>query len=256
MQLPTALLLTALLAGSVADIGPVRAQSVPVDHAAEYAACMKLAQLRPDEAFESALAWEGVGGGDAARHCAAVALIGLGHYPEAAQRLQELAASLAAEHLDLRAEALAQAGQAWMLADNLDQAYAVLSAAVDLVPRDPELRIDRSIALAGRGSYWEAIDDLNIASELRPDRADILIYRASAYRFVEAEDLALEDVARALELDPDNIEGLLERGILRRLSGDSAGARDDWLKVTSLAAGTPAADAAQANLEKLDVKLE
>jgi len=47
----------------------------------------------------------------------------------------------------------------------------------------------------------------------------------------------------------------LERGILRRLKGDDAGARADWLMVLSLAPDGPASDAARTNLEKMDVKV-
>ena len=56
--------------------------------------------------------------------------------------------------------------------------------------------------------------------------------------------------------EPDNAEGLLERGILRRLAGDEAGARDDWLKVLALAPEGPAAVDARANLERLDVRVD
>ena len=44
--------------------------------------------------------------------------------------------------------------------------------------------------------------------------------------------------------------------MLRRLAGDGAGARDDWLRAIALSEGSPTAEAARANLEKLDVKVE
>ena len=61
---------------------------------------------------------------------------------------------------------------------------------------------------------------------------------------------------RGLRAVPNHPEGLLERGILRRLAGDADGAREDWLQVVILAEGTPAAEAAQANLATLDVKVD
>ena len=64
----------------------------------------------------------------------------------------------------------------------------------------------------------------------------------------------MEDAERALQLDPDNLEGLLERGILHRLTGDDDAARRDWLRVVTLAEESPAADDARANLERLDLK--
>ena len=255
--LRTLLLSLCLLASASPSVGQAEGRGFGDGEAAkDYADCMTLARSQPEQAFENATAWEGVGGAEAARHCAAVALLGLGHYGEAASRLQALAEAVKGPQAGLRPGLLAQAGQAWLLAAEPLRAYAVQSAALKLEPENVELWIDRAVTLATAENYWEAIDDLNEAESLAPARADILIFRASAYRFVEANDLALEDVGRGLSLDPNNPEGLLERGILRRLGGDEAGARADWLKTLTVAPGSPAAQAAQANLESLDVKAE
>ena len=224
--------------------------------AQRYSECLSLASSAPEDAFEAALAWQQDGGGDAARHCAAVALLGQGLYRDAAERLETLAQTMLSPAPGLLADVLAQAGQAWLLADDTQRAFAAQSAAIELAPKNIELLIDRSFALAQAQNYWEAIDDLNRAAELAPDRPDILVYRASAYRYVDAFDLALTDVNAALRIAPDDLEGLLERGILRRLSGDDAGAREDWLKVVTLAEDSPAAEAARSNLERLDVNAD
>lgn len=237
-------------------LGAFSAAAEEIDHAEQYVACMQLTQIEPEEAFEAALAWESKGGGDAARHCGNVALIGLGQYDKAAQRLEALAQNMTESPDRLRADVLAQAAQAWLLQGDIDRSYKVLSAALKLDPDNVELLIDRSVALAAASSYWDAIDDLNRAEDLAPEREDILVFRATAYRYLEANELALEDVNRALKLHPENAEALLERGILRRLSGDEQGARADWLTAANLAEGTPTGDAAQQNLEKLDVKVE
>ncbi|MFQ6016872.1 MAG: hypothetical protein ACE5KF_01640 [Kiloniellaceae bacterium] len=68
--------------------------------------------------------------------------------------------------------------------------------------------------------------------------------------------LPSKDVERALNLAPDHPDGRLERGILRRLAGDDLGARDDRLKLIEIADGSPAAEAARANLEKLGVRAD
>ena len=54
-------------------------------------------------------------------------------------------------------------------------------------------------------------------------------------------------------LDPDNPEGLLERGNLRRLMNDLDGARADWQRAATLAQGLPTGDAAQANIATLEL---
>ncbi len=232
------------------------ARAAEIDHAGEYTACMALVEEDAEEAFETALAWESMGGGNAARHCAAVALIGLGHFREAAARLEALAEALGRSRPDLRAGTLAQAGQAWLLAGETERAYAAQTTALGLEPDNLELLIDRSITLARAANYRAAVDDLNRAARMAPGRSDILVLRASAQRYLDSPETALADVERALLLDPDNAEGLLERGNLRRLTGDPEGARADWLRVLDLAADSQAGEAAQTNLQKLDVKVE
>lgn len=54
---------------------------------------------------------------------------------------------------------------------------------------------------------------------------------------------------------PTHAEGLLESGILMRLAGDKEGARQDWLELIERHDGTPSAEAAKRNLEKLDLKI-
>src|SRR3546814_8744869 len=108
-----------------------------------------------------------------------------------------------------------------------------------------DFRIDRAVTFAANGRYGEAIDDLNLALETDPRRVDALVLRASAYRYVDAPDFALENVERALAIAPEHTEALLERGILRRLKGDVAGARAAWLQllVGRAQVGTPGPNA-------------
>ena len=141
-------------------------------------------------------------------------------------------------------------------AEDTGRAYAVQSAALAIDRDNVELLLDRGITLATAKNYWAAVDDLNRVLDLAPGRPDVLILRASAYRYLDALDLARDDIDRALARGPDNPDGLLERGILRRLAGDAPGARDDWLRAIALAEGTPVADSARANLERLDVKVK
>ena len=245
------------MAAFLAVTTPSRAQvTETVDHAAEYQACMTLARSSPEQAFESAIAWEGRGGGVPAMHCSAVALLSQGQYADAGLRFEALAGELSEEQQRFRVDVLAQAGQAWLLAGDYQRAHTAQSDALKVDPGDADLWIDRGLTRALAENYWEAIDDLNQAEDLAPDRPDIFFFRASAYRYVEALDLALEDVERGLQLAPANPEGLLERGNIRRLQGDEAGARSDWLEVVTVAEGSPAAESAQANLAALDVKTE
>jgi regulator of sirC expression with transglutaminase-like and TPR domain len=151
---------------------------------------------------------------------------------------------------------LRNAGQAWMAAGDLEKAHLAQTEALKLAPRDIELLIDRAMTRGLARNYWEAIDDLNAAHDLAPERADILVFRAGAYRYVDSLELASQDIEQALKLAPDDPEALLERGRIRAEMNDPAGAREDWLKVANLAHGTPVGDEAQAHLEQLDLEPE
>ncbi len=237
-------------------VAPPAHGATVADPAGKYAACMALVNRDPETAFETAMGWRDDGGGAPARHCVALALLGLGQSAEAAKRLESLAQQMGAANPPLRAGVLGQAGLAWLVAGDAERADAVLGAALEIDPDNPDLWIDRAQALAARSAYWDAIDNLGRAIDLAPDRAEAHAFRASAYRLVGSLDLAADDIERALALAPRDPGALLERGNIRRLKGDAAGARSDWLQVLFEAPGTPAADSAQANLERLDVKVE
>jgi tetratricopeptide (TPR) repeat protein len=228
------------------------AQAKAVADAKQYSDCMALARSAPDQAVKSAQDWQAKGGGIPAGHCDAVALIGLGHYREAATMMEKLADEEAKTSKELAAGLFGQAGQAWLIAGDNQHALADQTAALALMPDDPGLLTDRAVTQISMAKYWEAIDDLNKAHELASDRVDILIFRASAYRFLQSYDLARDDIDRAIDLAPGNPEAYLERGVLRSLTKDLTGARADWQKTITLAPDTPTANQAKANLYQLD----
>jgi tetratricopeptide (TPR) repeat protein len=225
----------------------------PLDNRQQYNACMQLAKEKPTEAFDSALSWKGLGGGDAAEHCAAVALLELGRYEDAAGRLETLA-SKTKENAAVKAGLLAQAARAWLLGGKSERAEGVLTAALKLAPNDAALLVDRAEARAGQKNYHGAVDDLTRAIQIEDRRPDAYVFRAAAYRFLDKLELAAADIEKALRLQPGHVDGLLERGILRRLKGDDGGARQDWLEVLRLQPQSPAAESARTNLENMDVK--
>lgn len=224
-----------------------------INHPNQYQVCMVLAKKLPNEAFETAITWRDLGGGDAAEHCAAVALVGLGQYVEAAGRLEALA-ERTKQDSSVKAGLLAHAAQARLLAGQAFRAEVVLTAALKLTPGDSALLVDRAQARAERKNYRGAIQDLDQAIEREARRPDAYLFRAEARRYLGQLELALADVEKVLALQPSHAEALLERGILRRLSDDDDGARKDWLGVLRVAPKSPAADAARAYLEQMDVK--
>jgi tetratricopeptide (TPR) repeat protein len=220
----------------------------------EYESCMTLAQRTPAEAYNSAKSWSEKGGGAAAQHCGAVALIGMNKPKEAAEMMERAAESIRQEKPMLAAELYGQAGQAWTMADDVTHALNAQNEGLALAPDNTDLLVDRAISYAAKQDFRSAVADLDKAHELDAYRADVLTYRASAWRYLRDNKKALEDAEAALALEPQNPDALLERGIIRRLTDDPEGARIDWMQVMALAGGTPAGDAAKANLDKLDQK--
>jgi tetratricopeptide (TPR) repeat protein len=237
---------------------PAQAQTrfadMPVARA--YQSCMTLARAKPTEGFEAAIAWRDEGGGPAARHSTAIALVGLGQLEDAAQRLEDLARNMSGFGAEERASVLGQAGQIWLRLGDGTRAYAVLSAGLNLDGGNTGLWIGRGVALARAGEYWEAIDNFNQALDRDSSSLEALVYRAAVYRLLGTPDLAADDVARALALDSSNPDALTELGMVRFAAGDRDGARQAWLAAINAAPGSPAADTARAALEHLDVKTE
>jgi tetratricopeptide (TPR) repeat protein len=231
--------------------GPPAPRSDAAD-AATYGRCLALARKDPAAAQALAERWHATGGAHPADHCLAVALVGEGHYKEAALRLESLAQAMVHAPRALRGEVLDQAAQAWLLAGDPARAYKADTAALGLKPDDPELLVDRAEAAGAAGWYEKALADLDRVLKSHPSRVDALVYRASADRALGRLDPALADIDRALKLSPDAVPALLERGNIRRLKGDLAGARRDWRRVTELAPASAAAGDARRNLARLD----
>lgn len=240
---------------SAAAIAPASAQETLTEaqNAEQYEACMMLVDQSPDQALESAIEWEKRGGGDAAKHCQALALIGLHRYDDAAMALEHIAQTLPTVKAPLAAQAFAQAAQAWRLAGKDQLALHDMNEGLKLAPGDVDLLIDRANLYGESGMFFDALDDLNAAVDLAPKRPDIYVFRASTYIDLSELDLAADNLDKALGLAPDYPEALLQRGRLRAVLGEADAARADLMRVLEISPKSPAGEAAQRQLEKLDI---
>jgi tetratricopeptide (TPR) repeat protein len=223
--------------------------------AKQYQHCISLARTQPEEGYQEGLAWASLGGGEAARHCQAVALIGKRDFETGASKLEELARSSHASE-KVRAGMYAQAGQAWLLAHQPERAFSAQTEALVLVPGAPDLLIDRAQSQAEQKDYQGALNDLNEALAAAPNRVDGLTFRATAKRYLEDLPGAKADIAEALKLDDHYQDAWLEDGIEKRLDDDREGARRSWDNVLSLAPQSDAAVTAKRDLELLDSEKE
>jgi hypothetical protein len=230
------------------------------DDAARYTRCLGQVPLNAQDALESALKWIGEGGGAPAKHCHALALMAVGQPAEAATRLEALAKARGAFGDALRQQILDQAGNAWLIAGNVQAAVADFTAALELArlaklgPAAQATALgDRARAQILAGKLKEARADLGAAIGLMATPAT-LVTRARLERQEDEIGVAHADIARALKLDAKFAEAFLERGRLRLLARDPNAARQDFVQASLLAGTGPIADEAQRELEKLDVK--
>lgn len=227
-----------------------------------YTDCIALVDRDANAAYEAAVAWRDSGGGARAQHCAALALVARNQFAEAGSMLEDLAHDLPLAPGDTAKRApmapeqaaslLAQAGNAWLMAQNADRAHFVFSEALSLSAVSNtargELYIDRSRANADLDAYDEALRDLNRAAALLGPRGDILVYRAAAHRALGDVGAAQEDVERALAQNPGSPGALFERGNLKFALGDAQEAKADWQLVMDTAPNSPEAELAARNM--------
>ena len=257
--MPALRITLSLLAASVAFIAAsVDAQpsAAPALEDVAYQDCLSLVRRNPEEGFAQAQVWQATGGGLPAAHCAALALVELKHYGDAAMRLEELLPLAEKQVPQLSVALLDQAANAWLLADQPQRAKALMDIAIQASPDQPDLLIDRALSLAALKDHAGAAADLSRALTIDPTRSEAYALRAAARRQLNDLGGALEDAETALAIEPRLPEALLERGILRAQKGDRRGARADLIQVRMLSPDTPSADTAGRIIEQLDVKAD
>jgi len=215
-----------------------------------YDRCLELTRRNAEEALNASVAWQNRGGGPAAAHCGALALVALKRYPEAARRLDRLGHENLGDAQE-RATMFDQAGNAWLLAHRGGEATQSFSAALALSPRDPDLLADHARAAAQLGDWKDADSDLSAALKLDSNRADLLVLRASARHALRRKAEARSDLDAALRIVPNYPEALVERGTLKLEAGDTNGAKSDWQAVLARAPRSAAAGTAQQRLTAL-----
>lgn len=221
-----------------------------------YQECLQLSRKQPDKALEMAGKWVGLGGGEPAKHCQALALVGLDEWGEGATRLEELAA-VSKQPNNVRVNMLAQAAQAWMLQGELSRAYAAQTTALIMIaqgsPQHLQLLLDRATTLVEADQLDDALADINTALRMEPNNPQVIAFRASAYRLKGDLDAAMKESERAVAAAPGNVTALLERGNMYRIEKRVDDARRDWLRILELEPDSAEADAARANIARIDV---
>lgn len=235
-----------------------------------YGVCLDLVEKAPDKGINNALVWQLEGGGVPARHCEALGLFYAGEYSEAAIRLEGIAEDMrigrgmpvrgderATATANMLADTYGQAAQAWLLGGEIVRAEASIGQAMALVvvnsTLERSLKVVRARIAAAEEDFDLALSELESVLRVEPRRTDLLLFVAAAARgsgdYAKAEQ-SLEAYVKQFPNDPS---AFLEFGNLKDAMGDAGAARKAWLRVLTLQEIGPDADAARANIERIDV---
>jgi len=205
-----------------------------------YQQCVSAAKTDAQGAYNQGLAWHSSGGGAAAQHCEALALMQLQRYTEAGPLLDALGQDKSLQN-SMRAQLFDQAGNAWLLAEDAGRADVSFSNALLYSSGDVEILADRARARAMRKDWNGADADLTAALIRDADRADLLVLRASARHAAGRKAEARKDIDAALGIFPNYGDALVERGAMKYEDGDARGAQADWQLVVKSAPNSRAA---------------
>ncbi len=212
--------------------------------------CQRLAEHSPAEALTAVKEWASHGGGDQARLCRAAALFQNGEFTAAGEVFESLTATARSDRQI--AELYDRAAWAFLRGGDAARADYLYSRALDRLPDNPEMLVDRGIARTEIRKYREAVADFTAALSHQANRPDVYFYRAAAYRELMDLKSARADLEQSLRLRPGDAETLVLRGTVRSQAGDAAGARLDWQEVIRRDPGSPTGKAAAAALRRLD----
>ena len=218
------------------------------NHLRRYTECMRLARQEPLKALPVAEKWMAEGGELGARHCVAIAMFEAGRYVQAARQLEAMASDMGMERPGIRAELLAQAGQAWTEAGQSEDAARAQSKALALKTDDPDLWVDRGLSYAALRQWPRAITDFEHSLQLQAGNIETRVLLAAAWRHAGDPVRALSEAERALRSSPDHSGALLEHGFALLARGDRTAANADFNRVLKLVPGTDEAKRAEAGL--------
>lgn len=221
-----------------------------------YRECIALVNENPDKARETAAQWAATGGGGLARHCAAIALIAQGAELAAAEELTRLGAEGGGIGEADRVSALMLAGDLWLRNGQTTLAGKVFERAALLAPDAPDPLVGQAKAAAAEQSLQEADALLTAALELDPNDAEALTLRAAARRSLGDPAAALVDAQSATERAPDAALAWFERGAAERGLEAKDAARESWLRAIALDPDGEAGELARVNLQRMELGLD
>lgn len=220
--------------------------------------CAELLKADPAKALEISNGRILQGGGVSAKQCAALAFSALGKWPAAAAAFEQAAREAEHDKLNVAADLWVQAANAHLAADQPGEAVAALDAALltgSLTGQaSGEAHLDRARAEVALGKLTEARTDMDDALKLVPEDPLAWLLSASLARRMGALDRAQADIDHAATLSPDDASVALEAGRIALAAGAPDAARIAFEGAVKNQPGSVAAQAAQAELDRLAPK--
>ena len=228
------------------------ATPTPPEDEAMYRACVDAVKRDANKAIQQASDWRLRGGGIYARVCLGMAYAALERWEPAATAFEQAAREAETARDTRGADLWAQAGNAWLAANDALKARAAFDAALVIGKMTPALRgeilLDRGRADVALGDLAAARADLDKGLELVPgDPFGWYLSAALAMR-QEAVARAQQDIAKALQLAPDDADVLLLAGNVAGMTGDAAAARSLYERAIKASPNSTAAKQAQKQL--------
>jgi tetratricopeptide (TPR) repeat protein len=152
---------------------------------------------------------------------------------------RERAAAAARKALELVGNDRLQQAQAHVvlgtIAEGAEQRLEEFGKAVELAPRDVEIRRTRGLALLVEDEFEKAREDLLVATEEQPDDAGLFEALGMACMMGDRLDEAEKAFDRALEIEPDAAGVLLQRARLLAVRGEKERSLADIGKALDIA---------------------
>ena len=192
-----------------------------------------------------------------ANHCLGTASSQLGLWNDARTAFVAARDETPADETRTRARFAAMAGNAALAGGDTDAALGLLTLAqgdaraAGLAPMQAIAATDRARALVILNRTDEALDALEAATTIAPERSEGWLLKATLLRRLDQLDAAQSAIERAALLTPDNPDIGLEAGVIAVLSGRDDAARQSWQSVIVLAPGSPATATATDYLAQL-----
>lgn len=224
----------------------------PLSDQAGYRKCAAIARHDAEKGVAVANDWHLKGGGIFALQCLGLAYSGLGRWAPAATAFEQAAQAAENDQDPRRADFWVQAGNAWLAGGEPAKARKAFDAALATAALTPELRgevlFDRARAGVALGDLAGARADIDKGLGLVP--ADPFGWYLSSALALRQHDLprAQDDIARGLQLAPDDADLLLHAGNVAGASGEVEAAKGLYMKAIKAAPQSDAAKSARAAL--------